>query len=467
MLEEISLKQSYRTSRDELLKAFYVPCLSEATAYSRAVGYFTSHILSAAAAGLEPFIERGGRMRLVASPMLDKADADAISEGYTARNVGLVETSIAESLLRELRVDIPDVERERLGFLAWMIAESLLDIKIALVSTNSGLGIYHEKVGVFSDDLGGRVAFSGSANESVGGMVSNFESIEVFRSWIQEDTGRLEEKEEDFRNLWSNATSGLRIYDFPEAAKAELLRFRPPHQPGHGPAIAGSVAALWPARVVKASIPDGVSIRRYQWEAIQSWLISDGRGIWRMATGTGKTITALTLIQRLVDRAEEGPWLIVVVCPFRHLVDQWFREALRFGMAAVRCYESRDRWAEDLSDAMAACRSEAVPFALAVTTNATFTSNYFVEQIASWRSGNFLLVGDEVHNLGSEAFRSCLPSNATHRLGLSQRRSVGLMTKARLLSSSISDLCASASGWRRRSGLGPFVPTTTSLSWFH
>jgi hypothetical protein len=54
-------------------------------------------------------------------------------------------------------------------------------------------------------------------------MVTNFESIEVYRSWVPEDVLRLDEKEGDFEDLWNNLTPGLSIYDFPEAARDQLL----------------------------------------------------------------------------------------------------------------------------------------------------------------------------------------------------------------------------------------------------
>jgi hypothetical protein len=145
MLGDLSLRQSYRSSRQELLKGFYIPCMREATSYSRAVGYFTSHVLSAAAEGLGTFIERGGRMRLVASPMLDQEDAEAISKGYAER--GAVESTIAASLLRELEASMPNIQRERLGFLAWMVAEGQLEMKIALVSRGRRLAFTMRRPG--------------------------------------------------------------------------------------------------------------------------------------------------------------------------------------------------------------------------------------------------------------------------------------------------------------------------------
>jgi hypothetical protein len=65
--------------------------------------------------------------------------------------------------------------------LAWMIAQGHLDVKVAIPVGSSG--IYHEKVGIITDEAGNRIAFSGSVNETAGGWLNNRESFKVHRSW--------------------------------------------------------------------------------------------------------------------------------------------------------------------------------------------------------------------------------------------------------------------------------------------
>ena len=78
-LQDISIQDHYRSDRNNLIQDFYIPCLSETTLYSRAVGYFSSTSIVAVAQGLAALIEASGKMRLVASPCLfykDKAIAN-------------------------------------------------------------------------------------------------------------------------------------------------------------------------------------------------------------------------------------------------------------------------------------------------------------------------------------------------------------------------------------------------------
>src|SRR5690606_29789985 len=132
--------------------------------------------LSAAAKGLAPFLAGNGRMYLIASPHLSEADAEAIQNGYRAR-----EDVISDALLRGFSPTVDAIMENRLRCLAWLIANNRLEIKIALpslVKSQKTLsGLYHEKIGIFTDEVGNRIAFTGSPNETQGGLVNNFESI--------------------------------------------------------------------------------------------------------------------------------------------------------------------------------------------------------------------------------------------------------------------------------------------------
>ena len=230
-LRELRLEDSYRGSARTLLSRFYVPSLQVASYYRRAVGFFSSEILAAAAYGLSAFIGHDGQMRLVASPRLNEDDIQAISEGYRRK-----ERVVEECLARELARDsYPDPVRRRLEFLAWLVAEGRLEIKIALVRTQSGYGLYHEKLGIFTDNDSNHVVFCGSANETVGGLVSNFEAVDVFRSWDAGDSQRVAAKIAAFDALWNDATENLVVMDFPEASRKRLLEFRPTSMPRFEP----------------------------------------------------------------------------------------------------------------------------------------------------------------------------------------------------------------------------------------
>jgi DNA phosphorothioation system restriction enzyme len=419
MLRDLDLKRRYRSSHDELVRDFFVPCLSHSKRYDRAVGYYSSAALSVAADGLTRFVERGGAMRLVASPHLSQSDLDSIVAGYERR-----ESALDHTITSELTAELPDPVAERLGLLGWLIEKERLEIKLAAMRQNDGtVGIYHEKMGAFKDDGGNKVAFLGSANESKGGMRSNFESLVVFRSWVEGEAADAETVLADFEALWEDRTPTLRVFSFPEAAREALVRLAPDVLPRERESVTGEdeeeegVESSLPHPL---TIPPEVRLRSYQEEAVMSWLRNDGRGILEMATGTGKTYTALTATARLQEHlaAQHKPFLCVIVCPYQHLVRQWAETARTFGAEPVLCYRSTSHWWEMLTERLHAIHTGAALHAVAIVTNSTFCGRAFSEL-----SGSFpvhtLLIADESHNLGAEKSRAALTDAYRYRLALS------------------------------------------------
>jgi DNA phosphorothioation system restriction enzyme len=414
VLRDLRIADSYRSDVDDLLQDFFLPCLRESVSYDRAAGFFTSTSLALAAQGVTALIRNGGRMRLVASPRLTDEDAEAIASGYRRRE------DVIEAVLERELVESSGLERERVGFLAWLIATRRLDVKIAIVERDRSIGIYHEKVGIFRDASADFVVFSGSANESASALIANFESFEVFRSWEPDDVRRAERRVIEFDALWSDTTPSLRVFDFPEAAKRRLLEYAPSEEPDEAIEdwLAGPVREA--ARGKRLTIPRDIELRSYQKDAVQSWFSNNGRGIWRMATGSGKTIAALTAaaeLARLLE-ARGRSTVIVVTCPLQHLVRQWAREAKRFGARPIECFGSRERWGPEVDDAARALSVGASGLVMLITTNDTFTGSAFQDRLAGLNA-DLMLVADEVHTLGALKARRALSERVDYRLGLS------------------------------------------------
>lgn len=413
-LPDIPLKLSYRTGRDDMVKGFFIPCMESSVSYRRAAGYFTSNGLALAARGVASLASRRGKMRLVASPYLEPADVEALQSAIN-NPVGVLRAIAARSL-----ADIEDaLIKDRLNALAWLAAVGLLEIKLALRLDSRGgfsRGIFHEKTGIFTDWDGNHVAFSGSSNETAGGLLENFESIKVFCSW-QDQEGRVLEEIENFEALWNDATPGLRVMEFSEAGKELLERFRDPDRPPAGLSI-DRVKETGPQ--VDFSPPKGLELRPYQIDAVRAWSKAGGKGIFAMATGSGKTLTALILASKVAEK--NRPLVLIIVCPFINLCKQWLREMAAFGLEPVACYEGKNRWQAELEEGYQRLSVGMSQVHAIVATNATFQSESFQARIRphiASSSVHHLLIADEVHNLGAERIRESLPEGIKLRLGLS------------------------------------------------
>lgn len=163
-------------------------------------------------------------------------------------------------------------------------------------------------------------------------------------------------------------------------------------------------------------LPDNLELRDYQKQAIASWFANQGRGTLKMATGSGKTITALAVTTQLYQ--EIGLQILLVVCPFRHLVIQWAKECEKFGLNPILAFNTVREWQTDLSTQLYNVSNKFQPFLTVIATNDTFISASFQSQLKFF-SDRTLLVGDEAHNLGAETTQSKLPRNIGLRLALS------------------------------------------------
>lgn len=414
-LRSLALASRYRSNRGDIVQDFYVPAFKVASSYSRAVGYFTSTSLALYSRGIEAFAERGGNMRLIASPQLTEDDVLDIQRGYDLRAV--IERATERALDFEDRSTVLD----GLGMLGRLIAEGRLDIKLAFVEREGRIGIYHEKLGVFRDALGDLVAFTGSSNETAGGLAANFESIEVYQGWVEGDGVRALNLEQDFEELWANETPSLSVEDFPDVSRERLIRLgqeRSASLPPYDDALEPSESGV--DEPTRLAIPAWLSVREYQRTAIEAWLRNRGQGILKMATGTGKTKTSLIAATKLAEvlRQREEPLVLLILVPFQHLVDQWITEIEGFGVRPIPIYESSRKWIPIVEEQLSQVRLGQRPIIAMVATNSSFAGDKF-QSILSRITQPTLVIADEAHNVGSSAYRSRLPVNATYRLALS------------------------------------------------
>ena len=414
----IDIKSEYRSRLDNVIKDFYVPVLKQAVLYKRAVGFFSSTALVEMSAGICGLVKNGGKIQLIASPHLSANDIEAINNGLKRRD-----DVIEEALIRQLSEPIGAEETARLNLLSNLIAAGVLEIKIAFLETDNTVGMFHEKMGLMYDNDQNIIAFSGSMNESFNAFRQNYEAVDVFTSWTS-DENRVMAKQAAFNAMWNDYEPSIRVRDFPKVADLIVKKYRTDNNTDLSLDEKSFDAESNDERfATKADngphIPSKVKMRPYQIEAINSWAEKDYRGIFDMATGTGKTYTALAAIATLY-KATSNNLAVFIVCPYQHLVEQWKDDIVAFGMKPIVCYSasSQRNWKERLKTAATSFNIGVQNHFCVVTTNATFSSDY-VQGIVKKMRGNVLLVVDEAHNFGAENLSTTLMDNMKYRLALS------------------------------------------------
>ncbi|MDB9305288.1 MULTISPECIES: DNA phosphorothioation system restriction enzyme [Cyanophyceae] len=163
-------------------------------------------------------------------------------------------------------------------------------------------------------------------------------------------------------------------------------------------------------------LPVSLQLRPYQRQAITSWFANNGRGTLKMATGSGKTITALAIACELYQQINLQ--VLLVICPYRHLVTQWARECEKFNLQPILAFENLRTWQSQLSTQLYNLRSGSQNFLTVITTNSTLISDGFQSQL-KYFPPKTLIIGDEAHNLGAPKLEENLPRRVGLRLALS------------------------------------------------
>ena len=279
MLSDLAFKSVYKSDEDNILEEFYVPALSVATQYDRAVGFFSASTISYAGQALSTFVANGGKIRLILGAFTDKADIEAVQNGYDRR-------ALSEKIGTELLEIVSNVSDElfqnRFEALAWLVAHGRLDVKIALRER----GMFHDKVGIITDTDGESVVFAGSANESTHALLPtfNYESINV----LDLPTAVEERLVAVARDM--NYTPA------PEIEQAIAGRIRAKVRD-----TARSVSSM--PRLPRELAGRPFKMQDHQLAALEAWKSKgDFQGIFDLATGAGKTITAIYSVCKLAEQ---------------------------------------------------------------------------------------------------------------------------------------------------------------------
>lgn len=420
--QELDIKKEYRSLLDSVAKDFYIPLLIQAVKYQRAVGFFSSSCLVEISKGISELAKNGGKIQLVASPYLSDEDIEAIKSGYAMRD-----QVVKEAIRREMTEGKTPFEKARLNLLANLISDNILDIKIAFTEDSDRMGMYHEKMGIITDAEGNRVAFAGSMNESAAAMTLNYETIDVYCSWKGE-VDRVIAKENAFASIWNDTEPNIKIIDFPEL-KQEIIdkyKYAVPDfeidKKEYAPDIDTVLHTdLGVYTEYGPKFPEWFKLHDYQDEAITEWQKRNYRGIFDMATGTGKTYTGLGALTNLSKNLGHK-LAAIIVCPYQHLVEQWVEDILKFNIDPIIGYSdsSQKDWQKRLKNAIRdqKLKVRGREFFCFICTNATFSSDYVQAQLAKIKSDTLLMV-DEAHNFGAPYLSCLLYDNYKYRLALS------------------------------------------------
>lgn len=390
------LKPVYKTRDGRLHKEFFMSCFAGAISYKRSAGFFSSSVLKIWAGILPRLVKDGVTIKLLISPELSALDRAALQRAQNEKERSTFVDGISHALIESATKlqSNPGDEAVRTDLLIGLIVSGQLEIKFAVPRHIDDAGMFHEKSGVFEFPWGEKIGFEGSANETESGLIRNYEKIHVFKSWEGGEIKRIDSIEEDFDYMWSGMDDCLIVRPLSKES-LELVRTRDRER-----------------RAPQKPVEDRKW--RHQREAIEEFLKSKA-GILEMATGTGKSKTALRIAEHLIEDGSISS--IILATDGNDLLNQWAAHFLEWPLRREKRFRLLQQYETyKQAESFKARPNEAI---LVVSRDQLDVA---LRNLPVEIAKKTLIIHDEIHGMGSGGRRERLQglhAGIIYKLGLS------------------------------------------------
>lgn len=408
---------------------FFSDCLCNATRFDLKLGFFSTSAINVLSDGFAAFLYNGGRMRLIINDVLSQQDKDIINK---AGDSSAIIPAISLNDIAKLKETLSQRGRHFFDCIAWLIRNNRIEIKI--VTPKDSNGISHTKCGLFADATN-KVAFDGSCNFSRTALIENVESVTAFCDWDSpSDKFRIEDVEEDFlwtfngednsveyldssairisitsifpdksiKNLLEEEIDMLQngiISDYPISIKRALSRAKEKIVKTIQAVESNKIKAIEENKNPRFPYPSGP--RKYQITAFENWKNNNQKGLFAMATGTGKTLTALNCLLQIYNKSKYYKAIILV--PTITLAEQWERECKKFNFNnIIKVCSKYPQWKSEIDriKLKETVNSDIASYII-ISTYASFVRDNIFPILNSFPKKRVLFIADEAHNMGS------------------------------------------------------------------
>ena len=405
--EDMEIKPFYDSSKTDVFNEFFNEVLPHSKFYRRFGGIFSAKRFALIAEGLQEFIkENNGTMQLAIIPGFSEADKELLHRGIAVDDV------ITKNWISDLSMIKEKILEDHIKAICWMIANDYLKVKVILPEHEDGtlfteselrnLAIFRREIGIFyNKDDDSILSFHGSIDRDEP-EIGELYSLDVSRYWISTEQDRINADHENFSKYWDDESFQIdtirgRVIPLSKELESYFIKNAPK---------------------TKSEIPDLKKmpvLRKYQADAISKWLENGGRGIFEMATGTGKTFTAIGGIKKIHNK--EKKVLVIVAAPYRNLLDQWEKEMSKWYIESI-VLES-GTWRRTLRDEILHMNHlDGKKMSVLITSHELLSDAEFIRQIERCKIP-LILIADEAHHLGTFGGQQGLSKNYTYRLALS------------------------------------------------
>lgn len=428
---------TYRPGETYSPERFFNDGLKNSRNFDLQLGYFSSATISVLAEGFATFISQGGQMRLIINQIVSKEDKETITKGLLGDVIDCVDLTN----FCELKKTFDEYQEQFFRCLAYMIAQKRIEIKI--IKPKGDKGIAHTKSGQFRDN-DTITSFTGSANFTISGLFNNIEEIKIDRSDSPDPMtqNRIVSQRKSFDDIMGERLDYIE-YLSPEKLEAvvstcyhdasieelldvekQLETIRRYRGKSRNAAFDKSLIAMRTDELARREphFPFSSGPRDYQKRAFENWKNNQQKGLFSMATGTGKTLTALNCLLEIYKR--KGYYKAIILVPTQTLVEQWVQECKKFDFRnIISAYSKNSKWKDEID--LLHLREDFNPTNKAdsfiiISTYASFVRNNVFESLNTFSKKQTLFIADEAHNMGAKRVLDRIDSiKYLRRIGLS------------------------------------------------
>ncbi len=422
----------YSSDSDAIPLEFYLEIFPRSKTIYLKLGYFSSTAIKVLSYGFAQFIYNGGTIKIITNHFLYQNDSELLGEKDD------IDVESNEKLLNDLQWLTESLSAESQHFCDCLKLLVKLD-RLELIPVMLLPGrMVHYKQGIFIDEQDNAVSMDGSCNFTANGLLENAENISIHRSWGSDfEKNKVSSKEKDINEICSKNNDKYRYLvkenivnavvsigkekSISELLDDELKLIKQTKSTSKIQDLLSYHEKLLEEKIkqenTKPKFPFSSEARPYQIKAYKKWVESNKQGIFAMATGTGKTITALNCL--LNEYLHSNNYQAVILVPSKVLLNQWAEEASLFNFKNIYLVSSEYKWKSSISQLNTHLMFNNEHSFILIVTYASFATDKFQKKISSLPDDT-LLIADEAHNIGSDGMKRLLPSLAfSKRIALS------------------------------------------------
>lgn len=406
---------TYRPGEKYSPERFFNDGLKNSCEFDLQLGYFSSAAISVLAEGFATFISNGGRMRLIINQIVSKSDKDAISKGINGGIIDCFDLTDFDALCKTFDA----YQKQFFDCLAFLIYSKRIDIRI--IKPRNRKGIAHTKSGQFRDG-DSITSFTGSANFTISGLFNNLEEIKIDRSDSVDCMvrNRIESQRMEFNSIMNYSKRNVE-YLSPDKLEAAISSTFGDKDVEELLDVEEKLKKLKDEKHVKLMLEESNFVhenldnvephfpyssgpREYQNKAFENWKNNGQRGLFAMATGTGKTITALNCLLEIYKR--KGYYKAIILVPTQTLVEQWAEECYKFNFKKIyKVYSKNIRWKSEIETLLLRedfCSTNLSSSFIIISTYSSFVRDDIFNILTAFKKNQTLLISDEAHNMGAK-----------------------------------------------------------------